>query len=88
MSMYVGAVRDRAEIVRALEDAFGEQKPGDEFAIRAGRSHDDGKRPAMQADLERFFCGGSIDGGQPRAVSHPHHVNRFEARCHRSHGRS
>ena len=71
----IRAVFDRAQIVRALQDAFGEQKPGGELAIGARRAHDDRKRSVVQPDFERFFRCGSIAVDHSDTVPDPHNFH-------------
>jgi hypothetical protein len=49
------AVLDRTEIGCAGDDALREQEPRGQRAIVPRRPHDDGERPALKADFERFF---------------------------------
>ena len=64
-----------AELVAAAHDVLGEQKPGRQLAVSAGRAHDDGERRAVDTDLHRLFDGDEIlelgwayraDADQPR----------------------
>src|SRR5438045_8124385 len=80
---WIGTVLDRAELTGVGQHAFGKQEASGQLAIRAGRTHDDGKRAPVQPDLERLFGGGAIGrtaqfvsahasdvDGAKRAISH------------------
>jgi hypothetical protein len=47
-------------VLKAGDDAFGEQKSQHEVAVVAGRAHDDGKRITAKTHLERRFDGHTI----------------------------
>src|SRR4051812_27052814 len=81
----IRAVFDRAEIVGGFEDAFREKETGGKLAIGAGRAHDDGKRPVVQADFERLFGRGPIAIGQANAVPDPHHIDAAKRLGHEAH---
>ena len=59
----MAAVLDRAEIGRRSKHALRPEKAGGERTVLAWRPHDDGERPAVQADFERFFDRGQVTRG-------------------------
>ena len=69
---------DRAEIVGGSNDALGKEKAGGEVAVGARRAHDDGKRPAVQANLERFLRGGAVEIGCALPLAHAGDADRSE----------
>src|SRR5580765_390683 len=70
----IGAILDRAQIVGALQDAFSEQEPRRELAIRAWRAHDDGERPVVQAYFEGLLSRRTIDVDRADAAPDAGHV--------------
>src|SRR5207244_1496555 len=38
-----------------IDESFGEQKPGGQLLVMAGRAHRQRKAPSAEADLERLF---------------------------------
>lgn len=48
---------DPTQISSRLNEAFGEQEPGDELVIVARCAHRDGERITRDSDLERLFNG-------------------------------
>ena len=53
---------DARDVGAASDQPFAEQKPQRQLAIGARRPHDDGKRLAVDAHLERRFDGDVIGG--------------------------
>src|SRR3954470_4150989 len=56
----MAAVLDRAEFVGRADDALRLQEARGQLAIETRRPHDDGERPAVQANVEGFFGGREI----------------------------
>ncbi len=75
----VPAELNRAQIVRRGDDALRQKEARRQFAVVAGRAHDDGERPIVDANLERLFGGRAIE--RRLALSIPHTDDRyFDAR--------
>lgn len=47
-------------MIRRFNYAFGEEEPGSEFGVVAGRAHSDGEGLAIDANFERLFAGEGI----------------------------
>ena len=66
---------DRPEVVAAADHALGEQKPGGQLAICAGRAHDHRERAIVQPDLERLLGGRGVGLGAALAAAHANHLD-------------
>jgi hypothetical protein len=56
----MAAMFDCPEVVGGRDQSLRKQKPRREMTVGAWRTHDDGERTIMQADLERLFDGDDI----------------------------
>ena len=66
---------DVEEVARGLDDAFGEEKAGGEFAVVAGCAHDDCEAAAFHADLQRLLERDEIGRGGGGAVAVAHDLD-------------
>jgi hypothetical protein len=84
LGRWVRTVLDDAEIVGRDEDSFGQEKPGRQFTIGSGRSHDDRERAAVQPNFQRFFRGCPISADLANPIPNPRDVYGPKRLCHAS----
>ena len=71
---------DGADVVGGSDHALGEQKPGGQRAIEAGRAHDHRERAAVQADVERLLRGCGVDDASAGGTRHASHLDVTDQR--------
>src|SRR5215471_8962358 len=74
------AVLDRADVVRRSDDALREQEPRRQLAVLPRRAHDDGERPAVEADVERFLGRGGVHAARDAGALDAGDLDRADGR--------